>query len=204
MKRLTLAAGLAAALCTALPAAASTIDPSDFETIFTEGGRTTTIDGADISGNAAVAGNKNIGRFDFGRFEGPSQALFSGRVGNTGRDQWESRGVSGWLTFDVLNFTARKSNNTDPFSAKFMVFVNGKVVDEVTFSGTNTDLFSTTFAPILLDNADLRLRVKSLSGKSAYDISANIQPIALSSSLPLLLTAGGALTWAARRKKRLS
>lgn len=204
MKCLKIAAGLAVALCTALPAVASTINPADYELIYTEGRRTTTIDGANISGNAARANNRGIGRFNIGALAGPMDVLLAGKVARTGRDQWESRNVSGWLSFDVLNYTATRSNNTDPFSARFDVIVNGTVAQSVTLSGSHTALLSTSLSPILLDEADVRLRVKSISGRSSYDISASIQPIPVAASFPLLLSAGGALVWAGRRKARKS
>jgi hypothetical protein len=203
MNRFAFATGLAVALATALPATAATIDPTDFDLILTESNRTATIDGADISGNEALPGNSNISTFSIG-LDAPVDVLLAGKVGNGGRDRWESRLVTGELTVDVLNFTTSRNNNTDPFSTTFDILVNGTVVQSHTLSGTNNDLLSASFSPIVLDGDNLQLRVQSVDGRTSYDIGVSLQPVPLAASFPLLLTAGGALVVARRRKARTS
>ncbi|MEQ8748324.1 MAG: hypothetical protein RIC52_00990, partial [Amphiplicatus sp.] len=85
MSRMVIAAAMAAfATGASIAADAATIDPSDFDRKFTEGKRTATLDGADLTGFGWNAANNDVKTLDVGALAPGDDLLLVGRVGAGG------------------------------------------------------------------------------------------------------------------------
>ncbi len=200
MKRFALAATLVASLL-GTDAAATTVHPTEFNRILTEGRRTATVDGADISGNAAVAGNGNVNLFNAGDLNTGDNVLLAGRVVGSGQDAWEFTNASGFLDLEVLNFASSSRKGTSIFGGSFDLFVDGVRRQFTGFGGSAGDNFSGQFSQLRLDNSTVRIVARAQGGASDYDLSLSLIAVPLPAS-GLLLIAGlaGAGTIARRRR----
>lgn len=160
-------------------AGAVTIDPTDFDVILTENGRTTTIDGADVSGHAAIAGNGDIRLLKFPNMRPGQKALFVGSVTSGGGDRFFNRHVTGLLEASVLNFAARDDNGGGAFSTLFKMFIGGVLMQTLDLSGDGDDLVeNATFTSMQLDNQHVELMAHGTGGITLFDMMIGIAPAA--------------------------
>ena len=176
-------------LCFSQTAFASTIHPSNVDTIFTEGGRTTTIDGADISGNAVASGNSDIQRHYIDGSPDTSSYLLSGQLDDSDMDRWIFRGFTGIFDFTLINYAASAANSGSTFSGLFSMTIDGINVGSVSLGGTSGQTVSNPFGTFDLDNANILIEARGVSGTSNYDLSVEIATAPLPTS-GLLLGAG--------------
>lgn len=180
-KFLIAAAATAAIALPAFSAGAVSIDPADYDRILTEGYRTTTVDGADVSGHGAIAGNTDILSFSRGLDIGPvvvgEDILFIGNVSDGGADDIFVENVTGILTVDILNFTARTPQAGVGFAADFSLHVDDVLVETISLSGTGSDLIENrSFGPLLLTDQKFMLRAYGMAGWANYDIALALGP----------------------------
>lgn len=187
---------------------AITIHPEGYYQIYTEGKRATTLDGADVSGFAALRRNRDVDLFNIGRLRQGQSALLAGRVAGTGRDSFVSRRVTGQVGVNVLNFGQSTRKGRGPFQGLVEVLVGGAVVDSVTLNGTDSEIQSYSFVPVTANDEDVELRVTSATGASDYDIELVVSdaqrspsPVPLPAGAPLVLIGLGALAFAGYRRK---
>ena len=224
--RKTLLAAIASTMVVlpALSAGAATITPADFTRILTEGRRTQTIDGADVSGHAALPDNGDVKSFsrslDIGEIAPGDRLLLVGAVTAGGADEYFSEGVSGVVQFDVINFAASDRASDTPFNALFMVFLDGVLTETLDLGGAGADLIENqSFGSVAANNQRVGFRVYGTEGASAFDVGLSVtelpffssfgldQPlerlstVPLPLSLPLLLGGLAALGLAGRTRK---
>jgi hypothetical protein len=187
-------------------AQAATITPSDFDKILTEGKRETTVDGADVSGNAAVSGNGDVGVFDLGPL--PSSTLLVGRLGGTGEDEFFSDNVTGYVSISILNYAVATRDPVAPFEAEFELLVNNVVESSTVLAGATVGAtFENIFLGDFMATDDLiSLRFTSRSGSSHFDIAVNfddaISIVPLPATALLLLSGLVGVAGVSRRKDR--
>lgn len=183
----TVAAALLATLSLSAPTGATTIDPTNFDMILTEGRRITTVDGADVSGNAATPGNGDIVSHTVTSVPEDSSTLLVGRLIAAGGDSWFFNNVTGHLSLDVLNYTEAFNAGLDPFNAEFKLFVNGTQVERLRLFGDPGQSFAASFSVRRLTGDDVELRISSTEGASDYDINFSVTSVPLPASAALLI-----------------
>lgn len=205
VKTLITAAALATVAATAGHAA--TIDPASFDNIITEGKRTTTVDGADVSGNAGPRNNGDVGMaFDMGVV---TNTLLVGRLKGTatsaevGIDGFAAQNVSGLATVSILNYAISDRDGEAPYGSTFQLLVDGAVRESITLTGATSavSFMNEMFATVRLYGEELAVRVNSIEGASDYDISVNVAPVPLPAGGLLLLGGLGGAAALRRRKK---
>ncbi len=187
----------AAAMSAASAATAVTVDPNDFDSIFTEGQRTETVNGADVSGNAAVSGNGDVGTVDIPDLSG--NTLIVGRVTN-GSDNYTSASVTGLATITVLNYAEAVRAGASPFSAVFEFFAGGVSQGSTTLTSNGVPFSDVTVGSFNYTGESFGLTVNGQQGASDYDVSISIAAVPLPAAGLMLLGALGGLGVARRRK----
>lgn len=176
-------------ICLAGTSMASTIHPNNVDSIFTEGGRTTTIGGDDISGNAVASGNPDINRHFIDASPDTDSYLLSGQLDASDMDRWIFRGISGLFSVNLLDYAGSASNGGASFSGDFTVSIDGLVVGSLSLGGTSGQSVSNPFGSFNVDDANILIQATGTSGTSNYDIAVNIATAPLPTS-GLLLGAG--------------
>ncbi len=183
---------------------ASTIHPNDVDAIFTEGGRTTTVSGESISGNAVASGNTDINRHYIDGSPDTNSYLLSGSLDGSDMDRWIFRGITGLFSVNLHSFAAASTHSSGAFSGTFSISIDGINAGSISLSGSAGQTLSHLFGSFQLDNANVLIEANGVSGISNYDLSVDIATTPLPTS-GLLLGAGlfGVGAWMRRRKRSL-
>jgi hypothetical protein len=197
-------AAASVALLAATAGHSATINPADYDDIYTEGKRVATVDGANVAGNDAVAGNGDVTNFGLGALA--ADTLLVGRVVNTGVDEWLGSGLTGTFGVNIINYAISSRNGGSPFEALFEVLINGTVASSVNLLGSSaTAMFmNQSLGSFALAGDDVEVRITSAQGASDYDIELTFDPVAavpVPAAGLLLLTALGGAGVMRRRKK---
>ncbi|MEM6941827.1 MAG: VPLPA-CTERM sorting domain-containing protein [Pseudomonadota bacterium] len=183
------------AVLTAGAASAVTVDPADFDSVFTEGLRTATTSGEAAVGSEAVPGNGDIDTFDIPGLAGDT--LLVGRVEDA-TDTYTSGSVTGFATITVLNYAQAVRDGISPFSAVFSVFAGSTEVGSGTFGSAGPT--SGVVAASQFNGDPFRLVVDGQSGAADYDVSISIASVPLPAAGLMLIGALGGLGMMRRRK----
>lgn len=190
-----LGGAVSALLLSAVAASAATVT-------YTEGKRTETIGGVDVSGYAALSGNGDIDSFDVGTAVQGDSAMVIGRVAGVGNsDAWTSSSVTGTMSLSIDAYAESSRAGVSPFSAMFELIVDGTSVETITLSGTSADTLTATFADLKITGDSVEILITSLAGRSDYDLSASISAVPLPATAAFLLAGLAGLGVAGRRKK---
>ncbi|MEL6476868.1 MAG: VPLPA-CTERM sorting domain-containing protein [Pseudomonadota bacterium] len=192
----------------AFAAQAATIDPADFDLITSEGQRTATVDGADVSGLAVVVGNPDNDSAELGSLRANDDILTIGRVVEMRTptapftDEYTFASARGQVDVNVINFAESSRGGVSPFTGLFELLVDDTLVEsfEITSSSLveNTAFSTLTF----VNNQKVTIRVSALEGISDYDIGVSGSfAVPLPASLPLFLGGLAGLAVVARRRK---
>lgn len=199
----------AALLLPAVQATAATVVPGDFDRIFTEGKRTSTVDGANVSGHAARNNNGDVGLFDIGGIAAGEAILLVGRVVRAGSDRFVAGNVSGLIDIAVVNYAESSRKGLSPFKAAFELRIDGALTQTVVLEGQSADILDGVFTPFVVNNQTVEFRVRSQLGRSDYDaaifsrVASGPNAVPAPAALPLLLSAfAGLAVLGARRRKR--
>lgn len=208
MKRFTLTAVAFAAL-TATSAGAVTITPADYDAIFTEDGRTATVDGADISGNEATVTSFTIGGVTFdsielGALSGDNEVLLAGRALANNFDIWEFSGVTGEFSVDLLNIAGSSAASRGPFETRFTVTANGVTAGTFDINDTQLGQLPSSIFFGELEDASVVIVAQSISGATDYDLKVTLAAVPLPASALLLVGGVAGLGAMKRRKARQS
>lgn len=180
MLRFTLAAATAA-ICAAASgiAAAATIDPNDFDRIYTESRRTTTVDGADVSGHgwngARNSDIKESAPFDIGPLNPGDDVLLVGAVTTGGSDPYFSTEATGQVTFSVLNVGYWDAMGGRTFGTTFEIFIDGVLeATETLFALKDDTNESLNFATFDLDGSAIDIIVTGARNASYFDFGISV------------------------------
>ncbi len=206
MKLFALPATLLAVVA-ATSVGASTINPADYTTVLTEESREFTIGGADISGNAAIAGNGDIDRFRAPDLNGGDSTLLSGRAFTDDQDRWIFRNVTGLFTVDLLDIAGSSLLPRGEFSTRFVIRVDGNRVARQDFLGDPTsgealDALPQTLFSQVLNDARVVIVARDRGGASDYDLGVTLASVPLPASSLLLLGGLAGLGAMSRRKRK--
>lgn len=177
-KFITAAAVAAIAFLPLSAATAATIDPSDFDLIFTEGKRTTTIDGADVSGHAWNDRNSDIKSFDLGELNTKDDVLLVGWLGAGGADVYFSTSTTGRVEVSVINFAQSDYAFDDEaaFGARFELSVNDALVSHLELAGVGGDLIENqSLLPTTANDDRISLRILGLDAYTDFDIAIRVR-----------------------------
>ena len=184
----TLLSAVAAAALIILPLASSqaaTIDPTDFDLIITEGKRTQTLDGADVSGVAWNNRNSDVKSLDIGRLGAGDTVLLIGGVGAGGADVYFATSVTGIVEVSILNFAQSPMffSEANAFGAQFDLSTKATLEDSLTLVsrldvfGQGSDLVENqSLAPVVGAGEIISLRILGLVGVTDFDIQINVRP----------------------------
>ena len=187
-------------------AQAATINPGDFDDIFTEGQRTQTVDGTDVSG-FTVAGFPDVTTFDVGSIDVDDSLLIVGRgvENQLGlNDEFTSDSVSGVFTANIINFAESSRNGVSPFTGLFELFVDGSLVETIQIS-SSTLVENVAFTSITLNDASVLFRTTVTDGIADYDLSfSSVAAVPLPASLPLALAGLLGLGYVGMRRRKVA
>ncbi len=171
MIRLGILVAITAASISTNAASAATFDPTDFDAIFTESRRASTL-GRLAMGGSAIVRSGDIGTLNIGALHAETDALVAGKIKKRNRDTYTSSDVTGALTVQVETKSKRyKSAKRSKTRTLYELIVDGVVVDSVLLrTGKKRNKKSFSFAPITVDGAEVSLRITGKRGKSiSYD-----------------------------------
>ena len=176
--RKTFAAAVAALVAfPVVTASAASINPADFDIIITEGKRTATVDGADVSGNAWNSRNSDVKTMDIGPIGFGDDILLVGGVGAGGADVFFASDVTGQVDVNVINLAeASRSIGEDiQFGARFDLFLNGALVETMDLFGNGAEIVdNNAFASVFTAGDEVRLRILGLAEVIDFDIGLSV------------------------------
>lgn len=180
MLRITTAAATAA-ICAVVSgfAVAATINPNDFDRIYTESRRTTTVDGADVSGHGwNGARNSDIkahAPFNIGPLNIGDDVLLVGAVTTGGTDPYFSSEAFGQVSFSVLNIGFWDAMGGETFGTTFEIFIDGVLeASETVFALKDETNESLNFATFDLDGSAIDIIVSGAENASYFDLGISV------------------------------
>lgn len=181
----------AAAALLILPLAsthAATIDPTDFDLIITEGKRTQTLDGADVSGLAWNSRNSDVKSLDIGTLNAGDDVLLVGSVGAGGADVYFSTSATGTIEVSIVNFAQSPFDfsESNAFGSRFDLSTgqNGgselTLVSRLDVFGQGSELVENqTLAPVISAGEMVSLRILGLTAFTDFDVRISVLPDAV-------------------------
>lgn len=200
--KLFASAAAIAVTCAATSLGAVTVDPTNFDRIYTEDGRTQTVSGSAITGNAAVTGNVDVDRFRVADISEGQSYLLSGRALDDDRDRWVFRNVTGILDIDILAITRSTGAPRGGFNTRFNVVVDGTRVEQQRMVGALGEELNASFLPITVNDAQVVIVARDRGGASDYDLSVSLTAVPVPGAVLLMLTGLAGLSAASRKKRK--
>jgi len=186
MKKLFSAAAAAALIILPLASShAATINPNDFDLIITEGKRTQTLDGVDVSGFAWNSRNSDVKSLDIGTLNAGDDVLLVGGVGAGGADVFFSTSATGTVEVSIVNFAqaALDFSETNAFGSRFDLSTGSDpevgltLVSRLDLFGVGSELVENqALTPVVSAGEVVSLRILGLAANTDFDVRISVLP----------------------------
>ena len=152
-----------------------------------------------MSGNAAIAGNGDVGTVTNSGV-GLGFGLLVGTTLDENFDSFVFNNVTGVLNISILNYVRNGNSSTNRARTRFDLLIDGTRVDRINLSARDGDNDNGVFDTFNVDDATVELRIEGRRGEGDYDVAIYVTPVP--AGLPLFATGLLGLGILTRRRRK--